>query len=81
MHSKGQMGAGGAGKAKDETSSLRLLQEPRPHLFGSDVCPSAAWWAVRDVLHTGLAMLGLRRVGPFKAKEALGSRNVHKVSN
>lgn len=58
MHSKGQMGAGGAGKAKDETSSLTLLQEPRPHLFGQMFACLQLLRVARRA-HTGLAMLGL----------------------
>lgn len=36
-----------------------LLQEPRPHLFGQMFARLQLLQAVREVLHTGLAMLGL----------------------
>ncbi|KAM6160097.1 LOW QUALITY PROTEIN: DALR anticodon-binding domain-containing protein 3 [Erethizon dorsatum] len=46
-------------EAKDETSRSLFLQEPRPHLFGQMFARLQLLRAVREVLHAGLAMLGL----------------------
>ncbi|XP_033062532.1 DALR anticodon-binding domain-containing protein 3 isoform X2 [Trachypithecus francoisi] len=46
-------------EAEDETSRPLLFQEPRPHRFGQMFVRLQLLRAVREVLHTGLAMLGL----------------------
>lgn len=38
---------------------VHILGEPRPHLFGQMFARLQLLRAVREVLHTGLAMLGL----------------------
>nr|XP_009237299.3 DALR anticodon-binding domain-containing protein 3 isoform X6 [Pongo abelii] len=48
-----------AKEAEDETSRPFLFQEARPHLFGQMFVRLQLLRAVREVLHTGLAMLGL----------------------
>lgn len=54
------MGNSGKGEGTgNEDAPGCFFQEPRPHLFGQMFARLQLLRAVREVFHTGLAMLGL----------------------